>query len=78
MGPCKLRFKRMHAAFELQCRHHLRHLRVIAVVADAHDDFVLKVNALHLFQKAMHKMLTRLLTVADDVQARIFLRLDPQ
>ena len=26
----------------------------------------------------MHKMLTRLLAVTDDVQTRIFLRLDPQ
>ena len=78
MGAGQLGFKSVHPAFEAQRGHHLRHHRVVAVVADAHRDFVLKVDAFDLLQKAMHKVLTRLLAIAHDVQACIFLGLDPQ
>ena len=68
----------MDPALQAQWRNHLRHLRVIAAVADAHGDLVLEVDALDLLQKTMHKMLARLLAVANDVQPRVFLLLDPQ
>ena len=48
VGTGQLRFKRMHTAFEAQGRDDLRHLRVVAVVANAHGDFVFKVDAFDL------------------------------
>ena len=39
---------------------------------------MLKVDALDLLQKAVHKVLARLLAVAHDVQPGVFLRLDPE
>jgi hypothetical protein len=68
----------MHAALQAQGRHHLRHHRVVAVVADAHLHLVLEVDALDLLEKAVHEVLPRLLAVAHDVQACVFLGLDPQ
>ena len=68
----------MHPALELERPHDLRHLRVIAVVADAHGDLVLKVNALDLLQKTVHKVLARLFAVANHVQAQVFLGFDPE
>ena len=69
---------RMHTAFETQRRDDLRHHGVIPVVANAHLHLVIEVDAFDLLQKTVHKVLARLLTVTDDVQARVFLRLDPQ
>jgi hypothetical protein len=74
----QLRLEGMHAALQAQRRHHLRHHRVVAVVADAHLHLVLEVDALDLLQEAVHEMLARLLAVADDVQPRVLLQLDPQ
>ena len=68
----------VHAALQLQRRHHLRHHRLVAVGADAHLDLVLEVDAFDPLEKAMHEVLARLLAVADDVEAGVFLRLDPQ
>ena len=78
VGAGQLRLKSMYSAFEFEGRYHLRHLGVVAVVANAHGDFVLKVDAVHLLQKAVNEMLTRLLAVTHDVKTRVFLRLDPQ
>ena len=69
MGARHARLQRVHPAFEAQRPHHLRHLGVVAVVANAHGDLVLKVNAVYLLQKTVHKMLARLLAVANHVQA---------
>ena len=57
---------------------HLRHHRVVAVVADAHLHLVLEVDAFDLLEKAVDEVLARLLAVADDVQPGVLLRLDPQ
>ena len=78
MRTRELCFESMYAAFQAQGGHHLRHHRVIAVVADAHLDPVLEIDAVDLLKKAMHEMLTRLLAVTDDVKAGVFLGLDPQ
>ena len=78
MGTRQLRLEGVHPALEPQRCHHLRHLRVIAAIADAHGHLVLKVDAVHLLQKAVYKMLARLFAVAHDVQAGILLRLDPE
>ena len=69
---------RMNTAFEAQCRDDLRHHGVITVVTNAHLHLVIKVDALDLLQKTVHKVLARLLTITDDVQAGVFLCLDPQ
>ena len=50
---------------------------LVTAIADAHGDFVLKINALYLLQKAVHKVLAGLLAVTNDVQAGIFLQFDP-
>jgi hypothetical protein len=68
----------VHAAGQRQRADHLRHHRLVAVVADAHLDLVLEVDAGHLLQEAVHEVLARLLAVADDVQAGVLLGLDPQ
>ena len=57
---------------------HLRHHRLVAVVADAHLDLVLEVDALDLLEEAVHEVLARLFAVADHVEAGVLLRLDPQ
>ena len=78
VGARQLRLEGVHPALQAQRCHHLRYLRVIAAIADAHGHLVLKVDAVHLLQKAMHKVLTGLLAIAHDIQARILLRLDPE
>ena len=78
VGAGQLGFEGVHTAFQAQRRDDLRHLRVVAVVADAHGDLVHKVNALDLLDKAVHKVLAGLFAITDDVKARVFLGLDPQ
>ena len=78
VGPRQLRLEGVHPALEPQRCHHLRHLSVIAAIADAHGHLVLEIDAVYLLQKAVYKMLARLFAVAHDVQARILLRLDPE
>ena len=39
---------------------------------------MLEVDTLDLLQEAVHEVLARLLAIAHDVQACVFLRLDPQ
>ena len=76
--PRELRLEGMDPALEFQRRDHLRHHRVVAVVADAHLHLVLEIDAFDLLQEPVHEMLARLLAITDDVQARVFLGLDPQ
>ena len=78
MGAGQLGFKRVHPAFEAQRCDDLGDLSVVAVVTNAHGHFVVEVDPFHLLQKAMHKVLAALLTVAYNIKARIFLRFDPQ
>ena len=65
----------MHAAFQLQRRHHLRDHRLVAVLADAHLDPVGEVDAVDLFQKAVHEVLPRLFALGEDIDAGVFLYL---
>jgi hypothetical protein len=78
VGAQQLGLRLVHAARQAQRRHHLRHHRLVAVVADAHLDLVLEVDAGHLLEEAVHEVLTALLAVADHVEPRVLLRLDPQ
>ena len=71
-----LRFHRVHAALQPQWAGHDRHHRLVAVVADSHLDLVLEIDALDPLEKSVHEMLARLLAVADDVDAAVFLQLD--
>ena len=52
-----------------------RHVRLVAVVADAHRDLVGEVDAVDV-EKAVDEMLARLLAVGDDVDAGILLLLE--
>ena len=70
------RLDRVDAAAQPQRRHHLRHHRLVAVVADAHLDLVGEVDAVAEFDEAVDEMLARLLAVGDDVDAAVFLQLD--
>ena len=63
------------AALQRQRRHHLRHHRLVAVVADSHLDLVGEVDALDLLEKAVDEMLPRLLALGDDVDAGVLLQL---
>ena len=68
----------MDAAFQPQRRHHLRHHRLVAVVADSHLDLVGEIDALDLLQEAVDEMLAGLLALGDDVDAGVFLQLHRQ
>ena len=75
--PCvrarELCLGRVHAALQFQFADHLRHHRFVAVGADAHFDLVGEVDAVDEFEKAVHEMLARHLTLGDDVDAGVFL-----
>ena len=75
-GARAARLGLMHAALQPQRTGHGRHHRLVAVVADAHLDLARKVDAVDLFEKAVHEMLPRLFAVGDDVDAGVFLQLD--
>ena len=72
----KARLRLVHAAFEFQLATHDGHHRLVAVGADSHLDLVREVDAVHEFKKTMHEVLTRHFSIADDVDAGVFLPLD--
>ena len=61
----------------LDLGRHSGHVGVIAVVADAHGGHLGPVDAVDVFEEAVDEMLPELLAVGNDVDARIFLGLDP-
>ena len=71
-------FEGVHATRQADRACDLRHLRVVAVVANAHRDLVLEVDTADLLDKAVDEVLAGLLAVADDVQSGVFLQFDPQ
>ena len=75
---CDSRLRLVHAAAQAQGRDDRRHHCVVAVVADAHLDLVLEIDAFDRFEEAVHEMLARLLAVADGVDPGVLLRLDPE
>src|SRR6266852_942114 len=68
----------MDPARQPQWRHHLRHHRLVAILADSHLDLVGKVDAFDLLQKAVDEMLARLFALGDDVDAGVFLQFQRQ
>jgi hypothetical protein len=72
------RLRAMHRALAAQRAGHGRHHRLVAVVADAHRDAAGEIDAVDAFQEAVHEVLPRQLTIADDVDAGIFLELQRQ
>jgi hypothetical protein len=68
----------VYAPLQRQRPDHLRHHRLVAIVANAHFHLVLEVDAAHRLEKAVHEMLARLLAVADDVEPRVLLHLQPK
>ena len=55
-----------------------RHLRVVTVVADAHPHPPPEIDALDLFEEAVHEMLPGLFAVGDDIDPGVFLLLQHQ
>jgi tryptophanyl-tRNA synthetase len=53
-----------------------RYFRVIAIVADSHRHSADEIDTLDVLQKAVHKMLARLLAVRDDIDPGVFLLLE--
>ena len=78
VGAGVARLSLMDTALERQRAAHHRHHRFVAVGADAHLDFVGEIDAVDEFEEAVHEVLARLLAVADDVDAGIFLMLQPK
>ena len=78
MGAGDARLVGVDAALQLQRRHHLRHHRLVAVFADSHLDLVGEIDALDIGEKAVHKMLPRLLAFGDDIDAGVFLQFHRQ
>ena len=76
MGAGMARLGLVYAALQFQFAAHHRHHGFVAVGADAHLDLVREVDAVDEFQKAVDEMLARLLAVADDVDAGVFLQFD--
>ena len=78
VGAGEARLGRVDAAAQAQGADHLRHHRVVAVVADPHLHLVLEVDAFDLGEEAVHEVLARLLAVADGREARVLLHLQPE
>src|SRR5688572_13443291 len=68
----------MHATLQTQLAGDDRHHRIVAIVADAHLHLAAEVDALDELEETVHEMLARLLAVADDVDAGVFLLLQPE
>jgi hypothetical protein len=76
MRPGQPRLLAVGAAAPAQRPRDGRHLGLVAVVADAHAHLVGKVDAVDVLEKAVDEMLPRLLAIADDVDAGVFLALE--
>jgi hypothetical protein len=57
MGTQQLRLDLVNSPRQTHCPGDRRHHRVVAIVTDAHFDFVLKIDALDMLQEAMHEVL---------------------
>jgi hypothetical protein len=78
MGPGYFGLEAMHAPPAPKRAGNNRHFRIVAVVANAHCDPAAKIDAVDLLEKTVDEVLARLLAVGDDVDARVFLLLQPQ
>ena len=76
VGAGEPRLAGVHARAQPQRRDHGRTHRLVAVVADAHLDAPVEIDALDRFEEAVDEMLARLLAVADDVDAGVLLQLE--
>ncbi len=78
MGAGKPGFAGMHARAQPQRTGDGRTHRLVAIVADAHLDTLVEVDAVDRFEKTVDEVLARLLAVADDIDAGVLLQLDRQ
>ena len=76
MGAGEPRLARVDAVAQFQFADHGRAHRLVAIVADAHFDALVEVDAVDRLEKAVDEMLARLLAVADDVDAGVLLQFD--
>ena len=77
MGAHDLCLSLMHAPLQFEWPGDDGHHRVVAIVADPHLHLVIKIDAFDVLEKAVHKVLPRLLAVGQDVHARVLLGFDP-
>jgi len=68
----------MHAALQPQLGGHDRNQGVVAVVADAHLHLAAEIDAFDELEESVHEVLARLFPVRDDVDAGVFLLLEPE
>ena len=76
VGAGDARFTGVHAAAKAELADDSRTHGLVAIVADADLDALFEIDAIDGFEKAVHKVLPRLLAVGDDVDAGVFLQLD--
>ena len=76
MGAGEPRLARVHPVAQFQFADHGRAHRLVAIVADAHFDALVEIDAVDRLEKAVDEMLARLLAVADDVDAGVLLQFD--
>ena len=76
MGARQPRFARMHPRAQPQFTDDRRAHRLVAVIADAHLDATFEIDAVDRLEESVDEMLARLLAVADDVDAGIFLQFE--
>ena len=63
----------MHAPAQPQRTDHGRAHCLVAVVADAHLDALVEIDAFDRLEKTMHEVLARLLAVGDDINPGVLL-----
>jgi len=78
VGARQASLPRMDTRAQPQFANHGRAHRLVAVVANAHFDPSVEIDAVDRFEKAVNEMLPRLLAVADDVDAGVLLQLERQ
>ena len=75
MGASECGLKTVDGTLASQRSRDGRCFRTIPIGADAHRDLSGKIDSLDVFEKTMHEVLTRLLTVGDDIDPGVFLLL---
>ncbi len=76
VGAGERRLGRVHGAAAPERPRHRRHLRLVAVVADPHGDFLRVIDAVDLRQEAVDEVDAAHLAVAHDVDAGVLLHLE--
>src|SRR5258708_37909217 len=77
MGTGKSQILAVHRATPPYRPRHRRHLELVAIVANAHFRLLAPVDAIHQLQETIDEIDTRLLAVADYIDSRVSLLVEP-